>query len=149
MKLIPYLIIPVLTCCLPEAAANVVSDSPQPESNSQQPALPESEQRIRSGIVILGTLCQSMAAVQDYNTAEAAVPQIMRLRDELLQWTRSFNNLPPLAEHEEQVYEDRYLPMIRKINRILETQADRLAAAEYYGSRNLAAALVHMAQVGH
>ena len=33
--------------------------------------------------------------------------------------------------------------------RIIETQADRIAAAEYYGSKNLAAALVQVAQVGH
>ena len=90
-----------------------------------------------------------MATVQNHETAEAAVPQIMRLRDELQQWTRSFNNLPPLTEIEVQAYEERYLPTIRKINRIIETQADRIAAAEYYGSKNLAAALVHVAQVGH
>lgn len=113
------------------------------------PALPEGEQRLRDGIVILGTLYQCMAGVQNNDTAEAAVPQIMRLRDELQQWVRGFNSLPPLSDPEVQAYEDRYLPTLRKINSLIETQADRLAAAEYYGSKNLAAALVHMAQVGH
>ncbi|MBR2144264.1 MAG: hypothetical protein IJ956_01915 [Akkermansia sp.] len=54
-----------------------------------------------------------------------------------------------MSETETIVYEDRYLPIIRKINKIMQDQADRLAAAEYYGSQNLPAALIHVAQVGH
>ena len=146
MKKLIFLL-PFLSASLAYAELSVVA-SPQPAA-APAPALPEGEQRLRNGIVLLGTLCQYMATVQNHETAEAAVPQIMRLRDELQQWTRSFNNLPPLTEIEVQAYEERYLPTIRKINRIIETQADRIAAAEYYGSKNLAAALVHVAQVGH
>ena len=63
------------------------------------------------------------------------------------QWSQAFNNLPPLSEPEVLLYEDRYLPTIRKINKYIRTQADRLAAAEYYGSINLPAALVKLAQI--
>ncbi|MBR5888740.1 MAG: hypothetical protein IKY92_01695 [Akkermansia sp.] len=90
-----------------------------------------------------------MAAISDYNSAEAAVPAIMRACEELQKWTQSFNSLPPASELEIQVLEDRYLPTIRKINHIIEAQADRLGAAEYYGSRNLPAALVRITQIGH
>ena len=145
-NLLSLLLVPV--CALTAPAEQVVPDT-QAQAAAVQSSLPEGEMRLRNGIVILGALCQSMAKVQDNATAEAAAIQIMRLRDELQQWVRSFNNLPPLTELEAQAYQDRYLPTIRKINRLLETQAERIAAAEYYGSKNLAAALVHMAQVGH
>lgn len=143
-----FLSLLLISGCAIATANQVVTDSQAPAGEAQ-PALPEGEMRLRNGIVILGRLCQCMAEVQNNETAEAAVPRIMRLRDELQQWTSSFNNLPPLSEPEAQAYQDRYLPTIRKINRIIETQAERIAAAEYYGSKNLAAALVHMAQVGH
>ena len=112
-------------------------------------ALPEGEKRLRQGIIIIGKLTQCMAEISNKETADAAVPQVMRLSEELRQWTQCFNNLPPLSEMETIVYEDRYLPIIRKINKVMQDQADRLAAAEYYGSKDLAAALIHTAQVGH
>ena len=146
MKKLIFLL-PFLSASLVYAELSVVA-TPQPTA-APAPALPEGEQRLRNGIVLLGTLCQYMAAVQNHETAEAAVPQMMRLRDELQQWTRSFNNLPPLSEPEVLVYEERYLPIIRKINKLIQTQADRLGSAEYYGSRTLPAVLVRLAQVGH
>ena len=150
MKQIPYTLLLTAVLGLSSAQADVVKEAPQtPPEAGQQAGMAEGEQRLRSGIVMLGTLCQCMASIKDNDTAEAAVPQIMRLRDELQKWTQAFTNLPPLTDAEIQLYEERYIPTIRKINRILETQADRLAAAEYYGSKNLAAALVHIAQVGH
>ena len=72
----------------------------------------------------------------------------MTLLEEMQAWSHSFNNLPPLSEVELLAYEERYLPTIRKINSILEAQAARIAAAEYYGSRNLPAVLVRFAQLG-
>lgn len=111
--------------------------------------LPEGEKRLRHGIMLLGALYQSMAEINNKSAAEAAVPRIMQISDELQQWTRAFNNLPPLSEPEVLVYEERYLPIIRKINKLIQTQADRLGSAEYYGSRNLPAALVRLAQIGH
>lgn len=147
------LFVPTILASLLSAGA-IATEVVSRDFNAQAPSsetvkLPEGELRLRRGIVLLGTLCQCMADVKSYDTAEAAVPQVMRLCEELQQWTQSFSNLPPLSELEAQVYEERYLPTIRKINHILEAQADRLGAAEYYGSRNLPAALVRIAQIGH
>lgn len=130
------------------AQTGVVTDAAETSQKDTAQHLPEGERRLRRGLILLGSLCQCMAGVRDYNSAEAAVPQIMRLCEELQQWSQSFSNLPPLSEVEVQVYEDRYLPTIRKINQVMETQADRLGAAEYYGSRNLPAVLVRVAQIG-
>ena len=78
------------------------------------------------GIVLLGMLYQSMAEINNKSAAEAAVPKIMQISEELQQWTRAFNNLPPLSEPEIQAYEDRYMPTIQRINKMIEEQADRL-----------------------
>lgn len=119
------------------------------DTAAEAAALPEGEIRLRNGIIILGKICQTMAEVNNQSSAEAAVPKLLALNEELRQWTQSFTNLPPLSESEVLAYEDRYLPTIRKINHIIDAQAGRLAAAEYYGSLNLPAALVRIAQIGH
>lgn len=111
--------------------------------------LPEGQQRIINGIILLQQLYQCMAEVTDNDTAEAAVPKLLKFNEELLRWTQSFANLPPLSEPEVAAYEERFLPAIRKINQAIEAQADRIAAAEYYGSQNLPAALVRIARIGH
>lgn len=128
-------------------AADVVTDT-QPQGGQVEPTLPEGEIRIRSGIIILGKICQYMAEVNSNETAEAAVPRLMALLEEMQAWSQSFASLPPLSETELIAYEERYLPTITKINSIIEAQAARIAAAEYYGSRNLPAVLVRFAQLG-
>ena len=145
MKTVLY-ILPVLAFLSAPASAEVVDSTTR--SEAPQPVLPEGEQRIRSGIIILGKICQYLAEVKDHDTAEAAVPRLMALLEEMQVWAQSFNNLPPLSEVELLAYEERYLPTIHKINSILESQAARIAAAEYYGSRNLPAVLVRFAQLG-
>lgn len=121
------------------------------ETSSVQDAiaqLPEGQQRLINGIIMLQKLYQCMAEVTDNDSAEAAVPKLMKLNEELRYWSQSFSNLPPLSEPEVVTYEERFLPAIRKINQAIEAQAGRIAAAEYYGSRNLPAALVRIAQIG-
>lgn len=129
------------------AFANVVAEQQATTAPEQAPALPEGEQRLRQGIIMLGNICQCMAEVKDHDSAEAAVPKLMALNEELRRWSQSFANLPPLSELDVIAYEERYLNTIRKINHIIEAQAGRLAAAEYYGSRNLPAVLVRLAQI--
>lgn len=111
--------------------------------------LPEGQQRLISGIILLQKLHQCMAEITNNDTAEAAVPRLMQLNEELRLWSQSFTNLPPLSEPEVAAYEERFLPAIRKINQALEAQGARIAAAEYYGSHNLPAVLVRIAQIGH
>lgn len=127
--------------------AEPVGATPEPTKDELQ--LPEGEKRLRHGILLLGQLYQCMAEVNNKSAAEAAVPKIMQISEELRQWTQTFNTLPPLSEPEALIYEERYLPIIQKINKLIQTQADRLGSAEYYGSRNMAAALVRLALVGH
>jgi hypothetical protein len=142
----PLIIIAVLLC-LPSARAEVIVETPT-QKEAPKPVLPEGELRVRSGIVILGKICQIMAEINNNETAEASVPKLMQLLEEMQTWSQSFSNLPPLSEPEVRAYEERYLPAIRKINNILEAQAARIAAAEYYGSRNLPAVLVRFVQLG-
>ena len=148
MKRLISILAGTIVCNLP-AAASVVADTQGAETQATSAAIPENEIRIHQGIVHQGTLCQHMAAINDYDSAEAAVPAIMRIHEDLQLWAQSFKSLPPISDLETQLLEDRYLPTIRKINHIIEAQADRLGAAEYYGSKNLAAALVRVAQIGH
>lgn len=128
------------------ANSPVVSEA-QEETAHTEEHIPEGEQKIRQGIIMLAQLYQNMANVTDNATAEAAVPKIMKLYDSFRQFPQAFSNLPPLSEPEIQAYEDRYLRTIRKLNDMISIQANRLAAAEYYGSKNLPAALVRLAQL--
>lgn len=110
-----------------------------------EPALSLPEQRVRAGIILLGELEQVLARVNDHDSAEASVAPVMRLLEKLRYWAQSFTALPPLSAEERDLMENRYLPVIRKLNERLRSQGERLAAAEYYGSHKLPAALVHLA----
>lgn len=111
------------------------------------PDLPQAEHRLRKGIMMLHSLLQTMADIKDKESAEAAVPVIMRYVKEFPAWAQSFNSLPPMEEMEKILYEDRYLPIIENLNKIIKAQAGRLAAAEYYNSNALLTALVHLALI--
>jgi len=125
-----------------EPTAPIAAPAATPKAG--EASLPEGEQRIRAGIVLLGMLHNAMAKVKDHDTAEAAVPVIMRISNELQNWGQMMNNLPPLDEATQSAYEKRYMPIIMKINERLQVQSERIAAAEYYGSQNLPAALVRL-----
>ena len=85
-----------------------------------------------------------MARVQDKESAEAAVTVIMRLTRELPAWGQGFAALPPLDDETQSTLEKRYLPIINQLNERIQIQADRIAAAEFYGSENLPAALIKL-----
>lgn len=132
----------------PTADTTPVAEAPA--SAAPAPAdLPLPEQRVREGLVLLSALQDTMARIQDNDSAEAAVAPLMRLHRALQEWIQSFTTLPPLTEQEQQAYEERYLPLFRKLNNRIRTQGERIAAAEYYGSRDLPAALMHIAIINH
>lgn len=116
----------------------------QEQQENTLPQLSSGESRIRAGIVLLGALHDTMARVRDKDSAEAAVPVIMRLARELPTWGQGFAALPPLDEETQSTLEKRYLPIINQLNERIQIQADRIAAAEFYGSENLPAALVKL-----
>ncbi len=116
------------------------------QERQQAPNIPPGEARIRAGIVLLGQLHDALAAVRDQDSAEAAVPPIMRLSRELQEWGQGFSAMTPLDEETRSLYENRYLPIINKINDHIRAQGERIAAAEFYGSTNLPAALVRLVQ---
>lgn len=123
---------------------NTVSpQSPQQEAQAELDIAP-GEARIRAGIVLLGILHDTMARIQDRDSAEAAVPTILRLVREFQTWGQGFTALPPLDEETQSDYERRYLPIINDLNESIQIQADRIAAAEFYGSEALPAALVRL-----
>ena len=148
MKRIPYILTAVVSPLAFAAEPPVVSTAAEAPAADIK-TLPEAQQRLVAGLLLLQKLYVVMAEVTNNDTAEAAVPKILKLNEEIRQWAHSFTNLPPLSEPEVVAYEERFLPTIRKINSALEAQASRIAAAEYYGSRNLPAALVRIAQIGH
>lgn len=154
MKLFSSIALLTATTAIATEPATIVpiqqppATAPAPQSTEETPATEDAqqtspgEQRIRAGIVLLGVLHDTLARVQDTETAEAAVPDIMRLAQELQVWGQGFAALPPLDENTQSEYEKKYLPIINKINERIRIQAERVAAAEFYGSENLPAALV-------
>lgn len=104
------------------------------------------EARIRAGIVLQGILHDTLAGVKDKESAESATGAIMRLSREMQEWAQGFAALPPLDEETRGLYEEKYLPIIRQMNNRIKAQGERIAAAEFYGSQNLPAALVRLVQ---
>lgn len=143
------LIAPSLLFC-PLLAAAVAQEQPtppvseEPPARTDLPALPAEEEKIRSGIMLLAGLHDILAKIQDKESAENAVAPIMRLNGQLQAWGHSFSALPPLDDETRELYEQRYLPVIERLNNRIQAQADRLASAEFYGSRNLPAALIKL-----
>lgn len=132
----------------PEPAPAVVAEeTPSPLDAPQVRTLPQSEQLIRAGIIMLDQVQKILSGINDAETAEAAVASLMRTEAALQEWAQTFNALPPLAEEEQNAYEEVYLPIINKLNSRIRVQGERLASAEYYGSRNLPAALIRLALI--
>lgn len=148
MKISPIILAAALASVC-AAQTPVVSEDSKAATGADLSQLPEGQQRLIGGLILLQKLYICLSGITNNDTAEAAVPTLMQLNDQLRQWSGSFSSLPPLSEPEVLAYEDRFLPAIRKMNQGIEAQAARIAAAEYYGSRNLPAALVRLAQIGH
>lgn len=126
---------------LPVSAQTAASP---PVAVPEEANIPLQEQRIRMGIITLGKLHQTLSGISDKDSAEAAVASVLRAGEELRIWAQTFTTLPPLSEAEQSLYEERYLPIVRRLNRQIKRQGERLASAEYYGSMNLAGALVRI-----
>lgn len=149
MKRSLYLTAALLCPLLPAqelAPLPVAANTPAPQNAiPAAPELPLAEQRVRAGLILLSGLHDTLAGIRDHDTAEAAVAPLMRLRAAMQEWAQSFTALPPLTEQEQQAYEEQYIPIIKKLNGRIRSQGERIAAAEYYGSKDLPAALMHLA----
>lgn len=130
---------PVETTEQPKAPTNVVNDSV--EDSTPNPELPVAEQRIRAGILLLSRLSHCMSAINDKDSADAAVPVVMVLHADFNNWIQSFNSLPKTSQEEVESLTTIYLPIIKKANAAIHNQANRLHSANYYGSELLPAAL--------
>ena len=138
-------VVPASTQDAPPVREIVQADTPAKKQAEKTNSLSPAEQRIRAGIIMLGKLHELMSGIKDHDTAEAAIAPVMRLAAELNTWAQGFTALPPMNELEQAICEDQYLPIIRKLNAAIKLQGERLAAAEYYGSQHLPAALVKLA----
>ena len=132
--------------CGPAAAQSTPATGaaqPAPAAPAQE-QLSQADIHVRTGITLLAQLHDVLAKIQDKDTAEEAVPPLMRLEEALTRWSKSTAAMPPLSDLERMEMEDKYLPVIKRLNARIKSQAERVAAAEFYGSRNLPAALVHI-----
>ncbi len=140
---------PALTQPAPSSPSNepvqpVEAEAPAPQASAPEPQLSEAEQRIRTGIIMLGRLHEVLARIKDKDGAEAAVAPVMRASAEFLAWAQGFSSLPPLDADTQRRYEKFYLPVIDELNTRIRIQGERLVSAEFYGSQNLPAALVRL-----
>lgn len=108
----------------------------------QQEQLSPEEKHLRIGIILLAQLCKTMSEVKDAHSAQSAVPIIVRLSRELHMWGQGLTHLPQRSEDAIRAYEQRYLPVIDKLNSHLRVQGERLAASSYFGSQDLSTALI-------
>lgn len=145
--------IAVIACTALPGGAQEVSLPPAPAVATGEigsaaqllpPEIPAAERQIRAGLVLLRSLCIALAAVQDRESAQASIPTIVRITRELQTWAQGMAALPPLSEEERSLYEMRYLPIIGQMNDLLRVQGERLAASDYFGSQDLATALISL-----
>lgn len=146
MKTSPAIILPLALCAVAAAEPAPAPDRPAQASQEETRAVSPAENHIRAGIVITAKVLDVLSKIQDRDTAEAAVAPLMRLGEELTLWAKATATLPQLSDLERMEMEDRYMPVIKRVNDRIKSQSERIAAAEFYGSRNLPAALVHIVQ---
>ena len=144
MKTAPAIILPLALAA--SAAAEPAPAPAQPAQQEEARAISPAENHIRAGIVITAKVLDVLSKIQDRDTAEAAVAPLMRLGEELTLWAKATATLPQLSDLERMEMEDRYMPVIKRVNDRIKSQGERIATAEFYGSRNLPAALVHIVQ---
>ncbi len=156
----PSILLPVCFVCVSATADELTTPAPNlPQTETKLPVqsaptmtqppdskLSPGETRIRGGIVMLGILHDTLAGVRDKDSAEAATAAIMRFSRDLQSWAQGFSALPPIDDETRAMYEEKYLPVIRRLNERIKVQGERIAAAEFYGSQNLPAALVRLVQ---
>ncbi len=130
----------ILLSALVTPAQDRVALESYPQQQEQQ--LPPEEKHLRIGIIILAQLCKTLSEVNDAQSAQAAVPIIVRLSRELHMWGQGLTHLPQRSEETMRAYEQRYLPMIEKLNSHLRVQGERLTASSYFGSQDLSTALI-------
>ncbi len=133
--------VPAEAALAPVVSEQIAAQTPAPAA----PGLPQAEQMVRAGIMMLSQMQEILSGINNEETAEAAVAPLMRLNKSLQEWATAFTALPPLSPDEQLLYEENYLPIIEKLNSRLRSQGERLASAEYYGSKNLPMALVQLA----
>lgn len=114
------------------------------DSDMQLPTMSMQELHMRSGIMLLASLYETLAKVQDRPSAQAAALELVRLSRDLHSWAQGVSALPLLDEKEMRAYERRYLPVIQRVNDHLRVQGERLAASDYFGSQDLAQALISL-----
>ncbi|MCH5285099.1 MAG: hypothetical protein J1E42_05810 [Akkermansiaceae bacterium] len=115
-----------------------------PTAREAEENLPPEELHIRAGIILLAKVYNCLSRVEDHESAQAAVPVLVRLTHELQAWGRGVATLPPLSAEMKVTYEARYMAAIRRLNDNLRVQGERLAVSEYFGSQDLSAALVSL-----
>ncbi len=113
-----------------------------PPAGQESVPVPPEEAHIRAGIVILGRLYNTLAHVRDADSAQAAVPVIVGLTRAVRSWGQAVTGLPLRSPEVIKTYEQRYLPIIDKLNGYLRAQGERLAASNYYDTQDLATALL-------
>lgn len=99
---------------------------------------------MRSGLLLLVEVHDTLAQIISESSAQESVPNLIRLTAQLNQWGQGFSALPPLESAEQNLLEQKYLPIIEQINARLRSQSSRLYSAEYYGSTELPKALIQM-----
>ncbi len=132
----------VVAGVLPMSATGQQAGTSSPEVREEEATLPPEEKHIRTGIILLAKLYKTLTGVEDGTSAQAAVPIIVELTREMQEWGQMVPTLPLRDQEVIDAYELKYMPVIRKINDYLRVQGERLAAANYYESRDLLDALL-------
>ncbi len=102
--------------------------------------LSPAEAHLRTGVVMLAKLYKCLADVKDSQTAQSAVPGVVQVTRDLQTWIQTLYSMKQNTEEQEAI-ERVYVPIIEKLNSYIEVQGERLSAANYYGSQDLATAL--------
>lgn len=129
----------IITAVLLIGAFSVTSGQEKAPAEQHNPMSP-AELHLRTGVVMLAKLYRCLAEVKDSQTAQGAVPSVVQITQDLQTWTQTLHGMKQEAE-EQEALEHTYVPVIEKLNSYIEVQGERLSAANYFGSQDLATAL--------
>lgn len=101
---------------------------------------------MKKGLHILQSLIDVLGGVSDKGTADRAALQIYKISAEYQNWGQQVSMRPPLGDEEREAMEATYLPEFKVKNERLDALGQKLAAANYYLSRELYQALELLVQ---
>lgn len=139
----------MLGCALPAAAQStgeVDLDLGRPVASGANIDSTATGELMKKGLHILQTLIDVLDGIGNKSTADRAALQIYKISAEYQNWGQQVSMRQALGDEEQEAMEAVYLPEFKAKNERIDALGQKLAAANFYLSRELYQALELLVQ---